>query len=229
MPAPQKLLKAQLQEITWDESQQVREVGDPIAVQFNPETLTVAYANQSAGGDQRGGSAIQYVGQGTTKLSFELWYDVTAPSPDQPDGGEDDVRRLTEKVVDFIRPKVADTEDQFIPPGMRFLWGTFLFEGVVDSINESLEYFSEEGKPLRAKIGLSLSKQDIQFQFGSQTGSGSGGVPGTTPQQSAREGDSVQAIAARDGNQDRWPEIANRSDIDNPRNVPAGTPVSTRP
>jgi hypothetical protein len=100
----------------------------------------------------------------------------------------------------------------------------------VDSINESLEYFSEQGKPLRAKISLSLSKQDIQFQFGNQTGPGLGGdsVPGTTPQQSARQDDSVQSIAGRDGQQDNWQQIANNNDIDNPRNVPAGTPVSTR-
>lgn len=230
MPAPQKLLKAQIQEITWDKSQKVQETGEPIPVQFNPESLKVAYSNQSAGGDQRGGSAIQFVGQGTTKLSLDLWYDVTAPAPDSPEGGEDDVRRLTEKVVNFIRPKPSDKKDKFIPPGMRFLWGTFLFEGIVDSINESLEYFSEQGKPLRAKVSLSLSKQDIQFQFGNQTGPGLGGdsVPGTTPQQSARQDDSVQSIAGRDGQQDNWQQIANNNDIDNPRNVPAGTPVSTR-
>ena len=35
-------------------------------MQFNPETLTVTYTNQSAGGDQRGGSALQFVGKGTT-------------------------------------------------------------------------------------------------------------------------------------------------------------------
>ena len=228
MPAPQRLLKAQLQEITWDEDQQVRDAGDPIAVQFNPETLKVNYTNQSAGGGQPGGSAIQYVGQGTTKLSFDLWFDVTAPDPDRSE--EDDVRRLTEKVVGFIRPTATDEEDKFIPPGMRFLWGTFLFEGIVDSINESLEYFSEQGKPLRSKITLSLSKQDIQFQFGSQAGSGLGGdaTPGTTPQQPAREGDSVQSVAGREGRQDDWQQIADGNDIDNPRSVPAGTPLDTR-
>ena len=229
MPAPAKLLKAQIQEISWDEAQQVQEEGEPIPVQFNPETLKVAYSNQSAGGDQRGGSAIQFVGQGTTKLSFDLWYDVTAPTPDEPEDGQDDVRRLTEKVVNFIRPKASDEQDKFIPPGMRFLWGTFLFEGVVDSIAESLEYFSERGVPLRAKVSLSLSKQDIQFQFGNQAGSGAGAVPGTSPAQTAREGDSAQSMAAREGKQDDWQGIANRNDIDNPRSVPAGTPLDTRP
>lgn len=229
MPAPQKLLKAQLQEITWDKDQKVQEQGDPIPVQFNPETLKVTYSNQSAGGDQRGGSAIQYVGQGTTKLSFDLWFDVTAPSPDQPANNEDDVRKLTEKVVNFIRPKSEDSDKRFIPPGVRFLWGTFLFEGIADSINESLELFSDQGKPLRAKVTMSLSKQDIQFQFGQQSGSGSGAsVPGTSPQQPARAGDSVQQMAARDGQAENWQSIANRNGIDNPRAVPAGLNISLR-
>lgn len=227
MPQPQQLLKAQLQEITWDENQQVTESGEPMPVQFNPESLKVGYANKSAGGDQRGGSAIQFVGQGTTKLSFDLWFDVTAGEPDRPASGATDVRRMTEKVVNFIRPKDSGEEDKLIPPGIRFLWGTFLFEGVVDSIDEVLEYFSETGVPLRAKISLSLSKQDIQFKFGNQGGAfGNPATPGTTPQQSAREGDSVQDVAARNGRQNDWQDIASANDIDNPRNLPAGQPLS---
>ena len=59
MPQPQKLAKALLQEITWNENQEVRELERKVNVQFNPETLKVSYANQSSGGDQRGGSATQ--------------------------------------------------------------------------------------------------------------------------------------------------------------------------
>ncbi len=236
MPEPRTLLKAQLQEITWDENQQVQDAGDPIPVQFNPETLKVSFSNQSAGGDQRGGSAIQFVGRGTTKLTFDLWFDVTAPAPDRPSDPDnesetaDDVRKLTKRIVDFITPRESDQRDKFVPPGVRFLWGTFLFEGVMDSVNETLEYFSEEGKPLRASVSVSLSKQEIQFQFGNQQapGLGSAAMPGTTAQQRAREGDSVQSIAAREGRPDDWQEIANRNNIDNPRNIPAGAPVNTR-
>ena len=230
MPAPETLLKAQLQPITWDDQQQVQETGEAIAVQFNPESLKVSYANRSAGGDQRGGSAVQFVGSGTTKLSLDLWFDVTAPAPDRPADDADDVRRLTEKVVDFIRPTPSDEADKFVPPGMRFLWGSFLFEGIVDSINESLDFFSEAGKPLRAKISLSLSSQEIQFVFNEQGAAvtGPANVPGTTPQTPVRDGDSVQQAAAREGRQDDWQAIADANDIDNPRNLPAGAPLDLR-
>ena len=53
-----------------------------VTVQFNPETLKVTFANQivqgSGAGDQRGSPARQFVGAGTTKLSLQLWFDVTA-------------------------------------------------------------------------------------------------------------------------------------------------------
>ena len=230
MPAPQTLLKAQIQPITWDEEQTVSETGDPIAVQFNPATLKVAYANKSAGGEQRGGSAVQFVGSGTTKLSLDLWFDVTAPAPDRPevDGSEvDDVRRMTQNVVRFIQPEHSDEEDKFVPPGIRFLWGTFLFEGIVDSINEELLLFSERGKPLRAKIGLAMSKQEIQFQFGDQGSPGLGSTPpeAAQPAPPVREGDSVQEAAGREGRQDEWQDIARQNDVDNPRNLPGGTPL----
>ena len=227
MPQPQTLMKAELREITWDNQQRAQETGRNLPVQFNPETLKVSYANQSAGGDQRGGSTIQFVGQGTTKLTFDLWFDVTAP---QPDGSsQTDVRKLTENVVKFIQPKPSD-EDKFVPPGVRFLWGTFLFDGIMDSINETLDYFSEEGKPLRASLQIGLSKQAIQFEFGNQQspGLGSNATPGTRPLEQARAGDTMQSLMGRKGQQDNWQPVANANDIDNPRRIPPGTPINTR-
>ena len=39
-----------------------------------------------------------------------------------------------------------------------FLWGTFQFTGLVDSYNETLEFFSASGVPLRASVSLSLTE-----------------------------------------------------------------------
>lgn len=228
MPQPQQLLHAELREITWDDNQEAQETGRVVPVQFNPETLSVAFSNKSAGGDQRGGSAIQFVGQGETKLNFEIYFDVTAPDPN--DAKETDVRKLTEKVIKFIQPEPSGEEDKFVPPGVRFIWGTFLFDGIVDSIDESLEFFSPEGKPLRAKIAINISKQEIQFQFGQQASPGLGGdpAPGTQPLSTAGDGDSMQGMLGKDGKQDQWQAVANANNIDNPRNLSAGTTFNAR-
>ncbi len=217
-----KLVKAELRQIKWNDSQQAQEIkkDKTIVVQFNPETLKVAFANQSSGGDQRGGSAIQFVGAGTTKLSLDLIFDVTAPLPG--DEAITDVRKLTEKVNYFIKPEPTSDRQKWIPPGVRFIWGTFLFDGIMDSMNETLEYFSEDGVPLRAAVSISLSSQTIQFQFGA---GGSGGNAGESPLNAAKDNQSVQQMAAESGQGKDWKNIAAANNIENPRLLAPGTLV----
>jgi hypothetical protein len=227
---PSRLEKAELREIRWDDRQQAIEINrdKTVKVQFNPETLKVNFSNQKAGGDQRGGSASQFVGAGATKLSLELWFDVTVPLSDGSLQEEGDVRRITQKVNYFITPKkVRGETDKWIPPGVRFVWGTFLFDGTIDSMDENLEFFSDEGKPLRAKVSLSLSRQEIQFQFNEQQSPGRGGTasPGLQPQKQARKGDTVQKMAAREGKAKEWKPIASDNDIENPRRLKPGTMI----
>lgn len=240
MPEPPNLQRAQLKEISWDQQGGVQDGSKTVDVQFNPETLTVTYANQNAGGDQRGGSAVQFVGKGTTKLAMELWFDVTRwPAGQSPDP-QGDVRVLTEQVAYFMKPNPAPGQSgrgqqRYVPPGVRFSWGTFLFEGVVDSITEKLEYFSPEGKPLRAGITLSISAQEIQFKrnpSGAQAGGSAGAgqaagnqTPGTQPQQQAAQGDTLPQMAANNGQGSNWHDIGERNDVDDPLRLPAGTPI----
>ena len=136
-----KLVKAELRELkpNGDEVPDSR-----VPVQFNPESMKVSFANQvvppnnGAATDARSTSAIQYVGKGTTKLSVQLWFDVTSVLPEGA-GGVSDVRELTKKVAYFITPKAAEDDDtKQVPPGVRFLWGTFQFDGIMDALEESL-------------------------------------------------------------------------------------------
>lgn len=218
-------LKAELQAITWDEQQQVVELEKLVRVQFNPESLKVTYTNQTSGGDQSGGSATQFSGQGTTKLAVDLVFDVTAGAPDTPE--VEDVRELTQDINYFMRPDADEPRLDGAPPGVRFLWGRFLFEGVMESMNETLELFSEDGVPLRAMVSINLSQQEISFKFGNQQGSNraTNPGPGTRPQTPTRAGDSVQSVAARNGNPTGWPEVAQANGIENPRQLAPGTPL----
>jgi hypothetical protein len=241
---PPNLVKARLEQISWDQDNQVIEVPEAkkIPVQFNPDSLKVSLSNQTSGGDQRGGSAIQFVGAGTTKLSFDLWFDVTSAEHNthQVNGFiPDDVRLLTQEVAFFITP-TPDKKDKkkFVPPGVRFLWGRFLFEGIMESLNEEISYFSEDGRPLRAKISVSLMRQEIQFKVPPQNanqaastassgGGGGAGGPGPAdpdaPREEAEEGDTVADLAGAAGNPESWPAVAAANGIDNPRSLAPGT------
>ena len=44
---------------------------------------------------------------------------------------------------------------------MRLVWGTFQFDGYVETLEEVLESFSADGRPLRASLALSLARPQI--------------------------------------------------------------------
>lgn len=214
------LAKAQLIELEQDFKSE-KSGGQTVEVQFNPETLKVTFANQLVqpqGGDQSAGNAgRQFVGAGTTKLVLQLWFDVTAMEKDPVD----DVRRLTQKVIYFMTPQKSDQDaSKLAPPGVRFLWGSFKFDGMVDALEETLEFFSPEGKPLRAGISLTLSQQKIlEASF-----EGDGKVPqraGQKPLKAAKQGESVQSLAAKDGKSD-WQSVAAANGIEDPLRLQAG-------
>jgi len=125
-----------------------KEQGSPINVQFNPETLSVSYTGygtQGSGGaeDDGRGSSAQRTGH-STSLSLDLLFDTS-------ESGKD-VRNSALQIVNLLFGTKTNTV-----PLVRFLWGTFLFYGRIDSVNEELSYFSDEGMPLRATLSLSMS------------------------------------------------------------------------
>ena len=231
MPDSVKLEKAQLWEMEPDFKTE-KSGGKRVTVQFNPETLKVSFANQIAtpegAGDQKGTPARQFVGAGTTKLTLQLWFDVSSPLSEAatPEGETTvtDVRKLTQEVAYFITP--IEEGKKFVPPGVRFLWGSFQFEGIMDSLEESLEFFSSEGKPLRASMSVSMSQQKItKFTFRDTGGSpGAGATPpaGTQPLTQAPANSTLQGLAANQGKGDNWQGIAEANGIENPRMLQPG-------
>jgi hypothetical protein len=194
--------------------------------------LKVSFANQiqqpSGAGDQSGSPARQFVGAGTTKLALQLWFDVTQPIPEgaAPEGDTNvtDVRKLTQEVAYFITPK--EEGKKFVPPAVRFLWGSFQFDGIMESLEESLEFFSPDGKPLRASMSINITQQKItKFAFrdtGSQPGAGAAPAAGTTPLTQAPAGSTLQGLADGQGKGNNWQSIALANGIENPRMLQPG-------
>jgi contractile injection system tube protein len=207
--------KAKLIELD-EKFQNVLDDGQKVDVQFNPESLKVTFANQIVqpkDGDQSSGTAgRQFVGAGTTKLVLTLWFDVNAVETESVD----DVRRQTQKVIYFMNPKKTGN-DRYAPPGVRFQWGTFMFDGMVEGLEETLEFFSPEGKPLRASINLTLSQQKILIE--AFTGDGKVPArPGRRPLTAAKQGSSLQNMAAKNtaasGSSGDWRGIATANGIE---------------
>ena len=233
MPVPEKIDKAYLQVISWDENGVVQDTGqaeDKVEVQFNPETLKMTYSNQISGDNNNGGSAIQFSSQGTTKLAFDLWFDVSAPDSNQQ--ASDDVGKLTDRVLRFMKTSESTGEEgtSYTPPGCRFQWGTFLFEGVMDSVTENLEFFSDKGKPLRASMSVSMTKQTVELRFPNQNAAAANQqAAGTQSQQQAQAGDSVQNMSAREGQAEGWQNRALSQGIEDPMRIAEGTSQRRHP
>jgi hypothetical protein len=239
VPEPPKLQKAVFRELD-AQLADLKPGGQRADVQFNPETLKVAFANQivqpEGGGDQRGQPARQFVGAGTTKLTLSLTIDVTAPP--YAEQGKSDVRELTQQIAYFITPQPADgsggassgsagAQTQLVPPGVRFLWGSFQFDGMMDSLDESLELFSPDGKPLRATLSIALSQQKITHFFDPSSASpssrGGASPTGTKPLTASPAGATLQALADGGGGGSSWQAIASANGIENPRRLAAGS------
>jgi hypothetical protein len=136
-----ELAKAKLIELN-DTFTDTKGGGKSVDVQFNPESLKLTYANQIANkseggtGDQSTGpGGRQFVGTGTTKLALQLWFDASTPGKDG--SHVNDVRRLTQDVTYFMKAQAyRGDKTKMLPPGVRFVWGSLTFDGVVDSLEE---------------------------------------------------------------------------------------------
>jgi len=218
------LAKAELRELSPDGKSEINP-DKTCQVQFNPETLKVSFSNQIAkpesSGTKKGKPAKQFVGPGTTKLGLQLWFDVTAPMPPGQQA-EQDVRKLTKKVAYFITPKPGESDEKKIPPVVRFSWGSFQFDGIMEGLEESLEFFSSDGRPLRASVAINLTQQEItEIQVGT-TNIPNVPTPGTRPLTQAPAGSSVQGLADSQGKGDNWQDIAAANNIENPRMLQPG-------
>jgi hypothetical protein len=131
----------------------------PLKVHFNPEKLELTISNaMEQNRNRRRREPPQLVTESTAKLSLELLFDTT-------DSGSD-VRGLTFQVAQMMQPRPGPRqggEARGVPSIVLFEWGSFVFEGYIDSYKETLDFFAPEGVPLRSTLSLSLTEQGRPF------------------------------------------------------------------
>lgn len=152
-----------------------KDTNQSFPVHFNPGSLDYTITNTLQGGSRN--RSAQYVAQSTGKLSMELVFDTT--------GSGEDVRIHTEKVAKLMEPGGGrprpSGQGRPPPPVAIFQWGTYRFEGVIETYREKIDFFSSDGVPLRATVSLTMSRQDHVFDSEknpSHTATGTLGVTG---------------------------------------------------
>jgi hypothetical protein len=237
------LIKAKLTPM--DAATPARPVNDEaIEVHFNPTSLALTYAASGANGgkDASGSADLQNLALQRTTFSSNLRFDLLF---DTSETGAD-VRNTTLKIAALLRPRPGRS------PIVQFSWGTFVFYGALSSLSEALDFFSDQGVPLRSSLQLAMSGVELDgnpaagsglgagfsagasagfsagasagFSAGASAGFSAGASIGTTPLTLAQSGDSVQGLAARAGVD--WKAVASANGIDNPRQLQAGAVIN---
>jgi hypothetical protein len=141
--------------------------GDPIAVQFNPTSLRLQQqSNYDRGGLNTKAQRRQYPSVQPATLSFDLEFDTAEDEQPNPNAGRRtklvSVRDRTKIVRQFMEPPPGKPSNA--PPRVRFQWGTFIFDGLVTQVTEDLDYFDLDGTPLRAKLSVSITEQNLRLE-----------------------------------------------------------------
>jgi Contractile injection system tube protein/LysM domain len=131
--------------------------GVSLTVDFDPKSLQLTYTpigragaavTAAPGAPAVNNAPAQQTGQSST-LALDLTFDTSVT------GGSVQVR--TDQLVNLTVPAAPGQE---APPlkVVRFHWGSFLFTGMVQSLSQTIDFFSDAGVPLRAQVHLALSE-----------------------------------------------------------------------
>jgi hypothetical protein len=128
-----------------------------LAADFDPQSLELSYTTTgpTGGVDKKttgtwNKTPAQQSGQSAT-LSVTLLFDTTTTNGVS-------VQTRTDQLVLLTLPRNLAQK----PPGTRrvvcFQWGSFKFCGSVESMTQTIDFFSDAGVPLRASVHLSISQ-----------------------------------------------------------------------
>jgi hypothetical protein len=185
------------------------EAKKPFAVHFNPTSLQISISNTLEDKGQ-GKEKKQYVTKSSAKLSMDLIYDSTHDGTD--------VRLQTGKIAKLMEPAKREGNNAAPPSVVLFEWGTFKFQGLVESYKETIDFFAPTGVPLRASINLTLASQDKVFESLSQ---GSDKKFEPVVQNLATNSESLTDVATQAGNPNAARAIATNNGLESIR-FPAG-------
>jgi hypothetical protein len=144
--------------------------GQSLLVHFNPASLKISLTNQI------GDSPPQQTTKPTaTKLDVELIFDTTQTGADV---------RETTKALRLMATATATEATQKPAKGkgggkpevehslqkITFSWGTAKYYGIIESLNETLDFWSSDGVPLRSTIQIGMKGAGDEFFSGTFKG-----------------------------------------------------------
>jgi Contractile injection system tube protein len=209
--------------------------GIKLPVLFNPSEYSIERGNtyKSTPVPQLGSPLIQFINGDATTLAMELFIDDrTDPlgSTDVAGGISGSFSGLPMSADDRINSIISllDIDATLhAPPRVCFAWGKLRFEAVIEKIGRKITLFHPNGTPARATLSVAfrqycpLAKQlDNPRRLSSDK----------TKRRQIRNTENIWDIAAKEyGDSRAWRNIANASDVDDPRSLQSGFWVKVPP
>lgn len=193
---------------------------------FNPEQFTVEKSNHFATVNIPGLSTpiFQFVRGDARSITMDLFFDTYEEGidvrlfTDRISGW--DAGSMFSKLPDTARGLMDIDSDLHAPPICLFVWGTFIFQCIIERVTKKFSLFLPAGIPVRATLSVTLKEYrevDIQVKELDLRSAN------LTKSWVVKEGDSLWSIAAREyGDPADWRLIADANRIDNPRLLDTG-------
>jgi nucleoid-associated protein YgaU len=198
------------------------EKGDEFKCLFNPAELTISKSNSWQAPEKKGANTHELTfqsGQPGT-LTFSMVLDTT-------DNG-DEVTKHTDKLLELMKvdPQLKGSDpkrNKARPPWVEFHWGALhSFKAVIERMQIKFTYFGSSGKPLRAKVDITLKQFNDKEHLPLQNPTSH--TPTLHTMHRVVHGETLDRIAATHyADSTRWRLIAEANAVDDPIDLPPGT------
>lgn len=139
-------------------------VSSTITCTFNPSEYKISNDVKYKEENTLEQSQLVFTAPGLSTLSVTLYFSTVSASDLYSRG-------IMQEPNDTTVPPVTDITQQIVstayidgklhkPPLVRFVWGNLDFRGVVTSVSENYTMFTASGKPIRAKLDLTIREQE---------------------------------------------------------------------
>ncbi|MFI3227524.1 MAG: hypothetical protein R3Y09_08955 [Clostridia bacterium] len=202
-------------------------VKDTIECSFNPSEYKISnevnYSESKTLGESGNQVSTTTISTFST-LNLTLYFSSATAEDLYKKGVMQDLSSTSVKPVTDITQKIVDTAyidgSLHKPPVIKFVWGNLNYRGVVTNITETYTMFTSSGKPIRAKLDLTI-KESVDGLY--STKSHPFESPDRTKWVTLTEGMSFWDLAnTHYGDAGRWRIIAEANDIDNPLLIEKG-------
>jgi hypothetical protein len=203
----------------------------PFKFLFNPKEFAVSRQNTWSQGTPTQGSGIgknvptlEFGGGQAASITLDLLFDTYH---DQKDGKPESVyKKYIQRLLEFVNVNKdlhegTEATAKKRPPRVVFVWGEFVFDGAITSFKVQYTMFSNDGKPVRASVNLTLQQVDDVETRPPQNPT-SGGLGGERHWH-VKRGETLQWIAHEElGDATQWRQIADLNGLDRVRRLEPG-------